>query len=1471
MKQQILQTDLGKLIELNMLLSTVKSNNELLKVIIEKIKPIFNFYDVGIFVLSEDGLTHSDWAAVHPEIDGSEGNLISSPFSKDITHKSSPVEYIIEKIAKVKKPILYDFEELFENFPTYPQFENLDFQDIGYRDCLAYNLISQGKILGFFCINSLENSFFKPEQFDLFVTITNMVAISVGNILSNNKHLENDRIKSRLLEITEDITTSNTEIDLIKVIIEKVKPIFNFHDCGLFVLSEDGKTHSDWAAIYEGVSSSEFNDKVANVSKNIIHYNSPIDYFINECAKIDQPILFDFVDIVTMFPKYPQIDAVGILEMHYRDCLVYSLKSDGKIIGCFCINALDKNFFKESQFSVFQSVANIIAIAVKNIQSNEKQLENDRIKSRLLEITEDITTSNTEIDLIKVIVEKVKPIFNFHDCGLFVLSEDGQTHSDWAAIYEGVSPSELNDKIATLSKNVNHHNTPPDYTMNECAKIDKPILFDFVDLVARYPNNPQFDGTGILEMGYRDCLVYNLKSDGKIIGCFCINALEKKFFKESQFSVFQSVANIIAIAVKNIQSNEKQLENDRIKSRLLEITGDITTSNTEIDLIKVIVEKIQPIFNFHDCGLFVLSEDGQTHSDWAAIYEGVSPSELNDKIANVSRNLEHTNTPPSYFIDECSKNDQPILFDFVDIVARFSKYPQIDAVGVLEMGYRDCLVYNLKSDGKTIGCFCINALEKNFFKENQFPIFQSVANIIAIAVKNIVAKESLVTENTIKSKLLEITKDITQSSSEIQLVATIINIIKPMFDFYDCGLFVLSDDGTTHSDWAAIHETITENSNWNDKLREDLKKIKNVVHKGSPPEYFIETCKKVNAPVLMDFKDMVAKFPSYTQIDEMDVLEMGYRDCLTYNLIAEGEVIGLFCINALKKKFFKESQFGLFQSVTNIIAIAVKNIIAKERLLNEANKKSLEVDLAKKLAAFNDWEDRLLEVDKLLQHYLPNNLMMVNFEIKDHKCPTYAYYRTGYDEYQKLSKEDMLRISKMDNETFLNIRGNIIKTYERPIILHGNTLLENNKNNPIKENICAYFGLKSNLMYPLKLKKYGKVIFSFFSAEENNFTEDQVQFLSSLESTLQLIFDRTLAIEEIEKLNAQLSQKNNYLIEEVNSKNNFETIIGTSKVLEAVFKNVNMVANADTTVLVLGETGTGKELIARSLHNNSIRKNNSFIKVNCATLPAQLIESELFGHEKGSFTGALEKRIGKFELADKGSIFLDEIGELPLELQAKLLRVIQEKEFERIGGKQTIQCDVRIIAATNRILEKEVEKGSFRSDLYFRLNVFPINLPTLRDRAEDIPLLATYFAQKFCKKMNKPFKGIHIEMLEALQQYHWPGNIRELENVMEQAVIVNKGIGSLELARELLIVTSTKAAPHNIQAASENNIKTYAVLKEQKETLEKQAIIEALTATKGRVRGKNGAAILLDILPTTLESKMKKYSIFKSEFGMLGQ
>ncbi|MFW5443730.1 MAG: sigma 54-interacting transcriptional regulator [Methylococcaceae bacterium] len=341
------------------------------------------------------------------------------------------------------------------------------------------------------------------------------------------------------------------------------------------------------------------------------------------------------------------------------------------------------------------------------------------------------------------------------------------------------------------------------------------------------------------------------------------------------------------------------------------------------------------------------------------------------------------------------------------------------------------------------------------------------------------------------------------------------------------------------------------------------------------------------------------------------------------------------------------------------------------------------------------------------------------------------------------------------------------------------------------------------------------------------------------------------AYTEIEQLKNRLQAENSYLQEQVNLNHSFEDILGQSEPLKTVLYQVEQVAPTETSVLIQGETGTGKELVARALHNLSLRKERTLVKVNCAALPGNLIESELFGHEKGSFTGAISRRIGRFELADKGTIFLDEIGELPLELQSKLLRVLQEGEIERLGDSKTIKINVRIIAATHRDLKQMVEKGEFREDLFYRLSVFPLTVPPLRDRKNDISLLVHYFVNKYANKMNKQINNISQTIMDKLQAYPWPGNVRELENIIERAVI---------LSPKKSLVIPELHAPGNNKSESENLLPLT--------DMEKLYIIKILKTTEWKISGEFGAAAILEMHPNTLRSRMNKLGIRRSNTSL---
>ncbi len=400
--------------------------------------------------------------------------------------------------------------------------------------------------------------------------------------------------------------------------------------------------------------------------------------------------------------------------------------------------------------------------------------------------------------------------------------------------------------------------------------------------------------------------------------------------------------------------------------------------------------------------------------------------------------------------------------------------------------------------------------------------------------------------------------------------------------------------------------------------------------------------------------------------------------------------------------------------------------------------------------------------------------------------------------------------------------------------------------------------IKQLIGYPLRVSNNSFGAVYIYVREERLFSQLQLQLAEAVCSLISIAISNVLSYEkikeqltEITKYKSQLERENTYLVEQIKGSYNFGEMIGSSASLQNVFKLVANVSNADTTVLILGETGTGKELIASAIHNASPRSNKLMIKVNCAALPAQLIESELFGHEKGSFTGASERRIGKFELADNSTLFLDEIGEMPPDLQVKLLRAIQEKEIERVGGKGVIKTNVRLIAATNRNLQEEVKAGRFRADLFYRLNVFPITLPPLRERKEDIPLLASHFLNKLSYKSALKITSISPVVLSELQDYEWPGNIRELEHVIERSILMSAG----PIIKEVYL---PQMEPEMTDSGIESDSLDLSLAE-----AERKCIYSALKKCNGKIKGRGGAAELLDLPPTTLHSKMKKLGINK--------
>ena len=512
------------------------------------------------------------------------------------------------------------------------------------------------------------------------------------------------------------------------------------------------------------------------------------------------------------------------------------------------------------------------------------------------------------------------------------------------------------------------------------------------------------------------------------------------------------------------------------------------------------------------------------------------------------------------------------------------------------------------------------------------------------------------------------------------------------------------------------------------------------------------------------------------------------------------------------------------------IAVAIESQCHQQKLARERDRCQLLLEINHTLVSNLDLRELVSAVSSCLRRVLPHDVAgLALYDPTINKLRATAMDFPNHDEI--FIDDDIIELEG-------TLSGRAFTT-RLPVIISTADLST--------DRFAVRTGLKSGCKIPLISHDRVLGVLGVGRLSENAFTEEDMDLLTAVGEQVALAVENALAYRQIDELKNKLQEEKLYLQEEIRSEYNFEEIIGTSPSLKRALEDVQTVAPTDSTVIIFGETGTGKELIARALHNLSGRSNHPLVKVNCAAIPTGLLESEMFGHERGAFTGAVEQRKGRFELAHRGTIFLDEVEEIALELQPKLLRVLQEQEFERLGSGKTIRVDVRVIAATNADLSQMVAEKKFRSDLYYRLNVFPIMLPALRERAQDISLLVHFFAHRFAQQMKKPIKTISPEALAYLTAYNWPGNIRELQNLIERAVILSRGsvlevpLGEIKKASNEILVNHS--GPVTLEA------------------VEREHIIKTLRDAGWVIGGNAGAAARLGLNRTTLNNRMRKLGI----------
>ena len=602
-------------------------------------------------------------------------------------------------------------------------------------------------------------------------------------------------------------------------------------------------------------------------------------------------------------------------------------------------------------------------------------------------------------------------------------------------------------------------------------------------------------------------------------------------------------------------------------------------------------------------------------------------------------------------------------------------------------------------------------------------------------------------------------------------------------------------------------------------------------------------------PVVLASLERETRFPASIAI----MREAGLQSVCAFPLSTAHRRLGSLVIASVHRDAYSSEEVRFCSLVADQIALAMDDAFNFQASQRAQERLELLLDLTNRVVSNLNLRDMLREVSANIRRVMRCDGVGIDLPTpEDKKLRLYA-----------LDFPDNPGIIEEGFEPPADQNTSVLRVFESgdPVILSREEIE--------REAFAPALGIQSSAHVPLMGRAGIVGVLSLGSWRENAFSQDDLAFLGQIGRQVAIAVENAWAFGEVSDLRNKLAQEKLYLEGEIRSELKFEEIVGKSEALRRVLQAVETVAPTDSTVLICGETGTGKELIARAVHNLSSRQSNGFVKLNCAAIPTGLLESEMFGHERGAFTGAISQRVGRFELAHRGTMFLDEIGEVPLELQPKLLRVLQEREFERLGSTRTLRTDARLIAATNRDLEALVSEQKFRSDLYYRLNVFPVRVPALRERPEDIPLLVRHFVQQFSRRVSKTIDTIPSETMTTLVKYPWPGNIRELQNVIERAVILTKGpvlnIPGDDLrvsnANSMAMATATGAQPARSNGSHQN---MRAVL----DDAEREQIIAALEQSNWIVAGPNGAATRLGIKRSTLQSRMQKLGIRVSRTGM---
>ncbi len=1407
--------------------SKIRTLPDFLKFTLEELKPIFKFHDVGVFLLTEDKEHHYDLAAMEPNISPSAWNeaLVDTGVNR-VKHKGSVVDFMMQQVAQNDNVFLFDFKQLNEKFPDYYQVAVLESLGLEYRDCLASNFKIGNEVLGMFCINSSEKDFFSKETFPLFKSVTEQLSIAVSNILNTESIVREREFSNSLLNITQHLVSVTDAKKLYKVIFENIRPIFPYDELGLFVFDKNKSYHYELidGSVYDNSVSQYLIEEKFGAHNRYKHKGTSVAWLMD-----NGPIAITMEDLdkIASHPQHQYMIEGGL-----KQFIGGPLVIGGTKIGMCCFTSKQKDFWSQKDIPLFSNILEQLSVVVSNILATEAILLEKEQKQRLLNVSNALTTVTDEDELYKVIFRSIKPLIDYDELGVFVLDKSGKYHyelNDTETIDNRVSQHMVEAKFG---KNAlyEHRGTSVAWLMK-----NGPIVLTMEELHKKAPH-PQHQL--MMEAGIQQIIAGPLTYAGENIGMLNFTSTTADKWSTKYVSLFQALSEQISVVVSNILAKEAILLEKEQKQRLLNVSKALATVTTEDKLYKVIFKSIKPVFNYDELGIFVLNETGQFHYELTDkdLFDRSVAQHLIDEKFGVNALYTHKNSGVEWVMQ-----NGPIVEELKTINEQTS-HPQLQIM--MDAGLRQIIAGPLIYAGKEIGMLNFTSTDKNRWSEKDLPLFNAISEQISVVVSNILATTTIIKEKEFSQKLLAVSEALATANTNELLYGVIDKTIRPVLPYDDLGIYTLDDTGEYFHELAyptLLDKNYVHNTAGINRVDTQNERLKNF------GAFVLE-----NGLLVSDLANMPAKVQNAFKKLTADRTLL---QTIAAPLIYGDNAFGFIFFASAKANVYAKNDISFFQTITEQISVAVANILNRKKIVLKNELQAFELRASQEIEKDTGLKEKWQFMLTHLTAFFPFDFVVVK-NINEEELLTFD--RLGKNKLRYLDDTAMKAVFGVG-------KGDTAKWLEHIASqIQGNAFL-----NLTKTKITGFKKFQTSLCYTFDSNnKESDFQLFLFHTSTGAYTLKHLDILDSIGNTLVISFDNWCANQEIKRLTEQLRSEKTYLESVVREAYNFSDIVGESEAMQTVFDKIKEVSSVDATVLLLGETGTGKELIARAIHENSNRKDRVLVKVNCAAIPSQIVESELFGHERGAFTGAVSKRIGKFELANGGTIFLDEIGEMPLELQAKLLRVLQERELERLGSNTTIKLDIRIIAATNRVLGQEVKNGNFREDLYYRLNGYPIEVPPLTVRSEDVLLLTEFFAKQFAERYGLPFRGISKKTQKRLLKHSWPGNVRELQNLVEQAVISQK-----DKILQIYPGHSSMQHPEWVSASGNEitDIETVPIdaldmdgIKKLRDDVERKYLLQVLEHHKWKVSGKNGAARKLGVRPTTLEYRMKRLDITRS-------